>query len=634
MSQVTENDDPKPKPSAKSLTDLPPELLDHITSYLPTAQSLSNLSLTSRDLNTFVEKDAWHTFARARFHSLHPNNTIYPGKDVARTLTTLSRAWDRRAFVSRYIEPFGDIRTFPGNQKVERWYRPRGQTIGFTPHLDCYEEIGSSWAERREILAFSAGSSVCVRETRQGGAHGGDRTRWMTYRPFSAREGKDDVTTFHLMRPHEGLSQDEVQFVTGTPNGDLQLTSISSRCSGEDVPKTYFTTQGMGVRSSSLLQGPSHPHLLAASLDDTRLCLYPVDSTKSKIEPINQVELLRPTNGQRTFRAWSTNFLSATHLAVGVGPSEEPIHIYTLSPTGLSAIPLRKFALQNHLDKLEGGTTLSNSAKKNSSSVYSIIPLPPSVSAAAGHTTNIFLSGAYDGIIRLHDLRSSRDVEAAYVDPTDDSAIYSLLPRGREKLIAGTSRHAMMKVFDLRLGAKAYSYLDACNPDSDDSPGEPAATRARQEHNWNLFLKPNSATYSGRGAGNNWARRSAESSVYSLTSPSPSNPHIFAGVENAVLEMAFTGIADGHQDATFFGAEQGDVKGWRDGEVAELAMYEQLEGLSLMAQMSVRAVRWGLELKEREMSRLQGRAAGTFEALPGLDERWRAGGSQGVARGM
>ena len=108
-----------------TLTDLPPELLDQIATYLPTARTVANLGRTSKALHTYVEKeaDAWKNFNPSRFPSLWPAQST-SHKDAARTLTTLSKAWDRRAFVARYIEPHGRIRAFPGDRSIDRWKRP------------------------------------------------------------------------------------------------------------------------------------------------------------------------------------------------------------------------------------------------------------------------------------------------------------------------------------------------------------------------------------------------------------------------------------------------------------------------------------------------------------------------------
>lgn len=597
-----------------TLTDLPPELLDHITHYLPTASSIANLDRTSKSLHAFVEKDAWKTFARTRFASLWPQQS--PSyRDTTRSLTTLSKAWDKRAFVARYTEPRGDITAFPGGKKVETWKRPRGQTIGFTPQLDVQEEIGSTWKDRSETLAFSAGAEVCIRHTERR-HEGTDSVKWTTYRPHSAVEGKDDVTALHLLRNSEDGQQ---RMLTGTANGDLQLLTLPSAGSaGEDVSKVYFATQGMPVRSSSLLQEQNEPMLLATNLGDTNLSLYNVDPEQAKICPSSQVNIQPPLradgNPASGHRIWSTDFLSPSKLAVGVGPSDEPIHVYTIEESGLFPKALRKFSLQNDLEKLEGQISLSGFAKKSTSSVYTVVPLPSSV--GSGGDGNVFLSGAYDGIIRLHDLRSDREVEQVYVDAADDSPIYSLLPRGREKLVVGTSRHNLMKIFDMRLGAKCYSFMDA----------NPSITGSSEvidlEKDFNIFLRPNNTSFTVRGS-NNWSQgrnRHTESSIYSLASPSSHSPYIYAGVENAIMSLAFTEILDPHPDPVLFEPWSSHVDSrpeystrmFNAKDVLGLAMYDQGASMKLCIQRSPWET-WRACAQRRRDRKEQGR----------LDERWK-----------
>lgn len=602
-----------------TLTDLPLELLDHITAHLPTARSVANLGRTDKKLQAFAEKEegAWKSFNASRFPSLHPAQAA-SHRDVARTLTTLSKAWDRRAFVARYIEPHGDIRAFPGNQRIERWKRPRGQTIGFTPQLDCFEEVGSSWRNRKETLAFSAGAEICVREkqTRQPGV---EDTRWMVYRPADAAEGKDDVTSVHLIRPGENTesNEDSPRLITGTANGNLQLISLPTE-DGADVLHAQFTTEGQPVRSSSILQRSGQETLLAANLGDDCVALYQLDAADTRIAPTNTINIPRPSGSHKDYRTWSTSFLSTDNLSIGLGPSDEPIHIYALTPSGIDKVPLRKYSLLNDAETRDDEVRPGGIAKKIQSSVYPIVPLPPYSSSAAGNEGQIFLSGSQDGVIRLHDLRSNTDVEQTYIDPTDDSGIYSLLPHGQETLVAGTSRHSLLKVFDLRLGAKAYSYLD-----NDSNASTNASHSQNPSKDWNLFLKPHSATYPGRGGGNNWARRSAESSIYSLASPSPCSPYVYAGVENAVLELAFTSILDPHPDPTFFSSRPNrrrsneTLQGFQSKEVLNLAMYDQTaDMMKLKTQRSL----W-------ETFQVRNEAGRTWTDdkrwLEGLDERWK-----------
>ncbi|KAM3416938.1 hypothetical protein BST61_g8525 [Cercospora zeina] len=572
-----------------SLGDLPPELWDHITNYLPSARSIATLGRSCKSLHAFVEKDAWKSFAKNRFPTLCPQEISSP-KDVARTLTSLSRAWDRRAFVATHVEPRLDITTFPGSKKAEKWRRPRGQTIGFTPQVDSYEDIQSTWRDRTEVFAFSAGAEVCIRHVTRG--VGPDDVHWTTYRPLSAREGRDDITAMHLLRPDASIGDERQHVITGTANGDLQLLGIPTDDPyDQDVRTTYFATQGMPVRSSSLLQEQFLPTLLAANLGDSRIALYSVDPEQSKICSSSQFDLkpvLRTDgNPSPNHRTWSTNFLSRKSLAVGAGPSEEPLHIYPISETGLDRDGVKKISLQNDLDALDGNILLQGFPKKSMSNVYTTVPLP----AGTGSSGN----------------------EQAYIDPADDSAIYAILPRGQERLLAGTSRHNLLKVFDMRLGAKCYSYVDAQNQSTSNSTED---TGARDDYN--MFLRASNSAFMARSS--SWNRsRVLESSVYSLTSPSMHSPHVFAGVENAIMSLAITETLDQHPDSTFFQpyiSEQGGEEHARNEsdakEMFNLAMYGQDANMKLYVQRS---------LGETHRTKAQG--SSDWAQRRRLDERWR-----------
>ncbi|GAB7365941.1 hypothetical protein MBLNU230_g7269t1 [Neophaeotheca triangularis] len=649
-------------PPPTSLTDLPPELLDQITTYLPGASSIAHLASTSKALHSYVEKDAWNTFNRSRFPSLIPAPSQIPGYGtsggaaLARTLTTLSRNLDRRGLVARGVEPGGGgavsggdggggvVRAFPGRGRLERWKRPKGQTVGFVPVLSCYQEDGVGG---KEVLGFSAGAGFCVRVREEEGVgrgqgqsvKAGPGTRWMSYRPYSAVEGRDDITALHLLRePARMPSQDmdpEGEFVVmGTANGDLQLIHLPSGEHGAGDVETFFTTQGRPIRSSSLLQPEYENPTLAAALGDSKVALYSVDSNQSKVAPMSEVEALpathSATNGasngtaSKSTRVWSTTFLSPQRLAVGVGPSQEPLQIHDITPTGISPKPVRRFSFTdrpNALDDRSDEIAPNGILRRPTSSVYPTAPLPPSNSASS--SDSVFLSGGYDGIVRLHDLRSPSNHEQKYSDPVDDAPIYSLLTRGRETLIAGSSRHSILKLFDLRLGAKSYSYLDATARHDN----------AREVPDWNLFLKPHSASYPGRGGGNNWARRSAESSVYSLASPSPCSPHLYAGLENAVVELAFTGVCDAHPDPAVRRGMHPAPKASKaaDAGILDLAGYVQGVEMKLLTQRSVRETRDGWERGRVVDSLIQNGGVtgkGILDGGDGLgdvDERWRVG---------
>jgi hypothetical protein len=599
-----------------TLVDLPTELLNHVVSHCAVT-SVGHLSRTSRSLHEFVEKEGWRTFTQTHF--ANSNTSIY-WRDAARSLTTLSRNWQRRAFLATYLEPSSDATALPSGQAIKKWRRPAGQTMGFQPAVDSYEHfIGNRWTDRRQVVAWSAGAEVCVRvkvrdasteeayrtaspqDKRDKFENNGTRVKWWTYKPLSSVEGRDDITSVRILKSDDQPSRNSIdsseQIIIGTANGDLQLVELPP-ASDSGVIKTYYVTNGVSVRSTSLSTDVGttldQPQYLAANLSDSRIALYQVDPTQSKVAPVSEINAI--PQSRKGCRIWSTKFLDSKHLAVGLGPSVEPINIFDIRPEGIVEEPIRKIGLTGSADELEPG---------KASSIY---PIEPLVNSNGGRDGNLFLSGGYDGIVRMHDMRSPSPFTAVYRDPTDDAAIYSLLSRGRDRVVAGASRHGLLKMFDLRMsGGSIYDYAGASDP-NDSSIGD-----------WNIFINPRDRYVNSTWRGpNSWMRRSAEGSVYNLSSPSPTSPFIFAGVENAVVEFNFSSVLDKHPDPIFLGSSA-KVKGRRDKtpsylqhkrDILNLAMYSQgtdgsREGMKLRTQRSVE------ETLEQDISPV------------GLDERWK-----------
>lgn len=201
----------------------------------------------------------------------------------------------------------------------------------------------------------------------------------------------------------------------------------------------------------------------------------------------------------------------------------------------------------------------------------------------------------------LHDLRSSNSVSAVFKDPVDTySAIYSLLPFGRERFVAGGALHSLIKIFDLRMpGGKMYY---AANLEAS-SEREEASHESR---GWNVFM----------GRGGSATRAKSNSPVYSLSRPSPVSPSFFAGLENGVIQVDLVSIMDRYPDPIYRhyvpiksdlkGAQQRQQKWDPWGTVLALSMYEQDTGpLQLREQLKV------------------GLVESRGGQLKGWDERWR-----------
>jgi WD40 repeat protein len=479
------------------LSDLPFEILTEIAVHLPTASCLRSLSLTCQRLHEFVEKEGFRTFVQTRFPSIE---TPPRWNEAAQALTSTSKAWDRRALVARELLPYNRAKP-----KGRTWHRQSGQTMGYVPVIDSYEVFeGGKWSDTKETVVWGAGAEIVMRLRRpmtlqEKGQDAEDRftgkdvkeVEWKIFRDQSFQDGIDDITSIHILRPHQRSNHpDEERLIVGRARGQLDLLVLKPNTTKLTHVAAYFTGSKT-VRSADLSQ-QSHP-LLAACLSDLGLLLYEAHDSEDIVHPATGITV--STSGERA-RTWTTKFLSSDKLAIGLGPTADPLHVYQVTPSTISAEPIRKF-------KAEGEST---------SSVYAVAPLPAS-SRAGGSEGDLFLSGWYNSHIKLHDLRSPSAAVTIFADTVDSSPVYSLLPMGHERFLAGAGRDALLKVFDLRLpSGRQYSYQ------SIQSPTLPSTDS-------NFFVRAD-PTVPAR-----------HSPTYALNTPSATSSTIYLGLESTVVSL-------------------------------------------------------------------------------------------------
>jgi hypothetical protein len=126
----------------------------------------------------------------------------------------------------------------------------------------------------------------------------------------------------------------------------------------------------------------------------------------------------------------------------------------------------------------------------------------------------------------MHDLRAPNAYTSSFIDPIDGaSAIYSILPLARERLVVGGAHHRLLKVFDIRMpGGRVYTH--------------PAVSGLSNFRGVRKNITPGWATYLDARVGRHTCR---ESPVYSLAAAPASGGRLFAGVENRVWEFDFLG---------------------------------------------------------------------------------------------
>ena len=393
------------------LTELPSELLESIFAHVETAQALTRLSLTCKGLHAFVEQQGYRIFVQSRFPSisvpppaslcsndgeaaLHSARKFW--KDAVHGLTTLSRNFDRRAFIAQAIR-------VPEANHNDRFrgsahgHRRHGTSIGFMPVIDSYEAwYGGDWASRKEVVAWGAGAKLVVRSRIIGPRPQEDicgdlsnqepQHHWQIYAKPGIHEGRDDITTLNLL-PHNLGSVEEL--VLGRASGTLELIRLNTK--SEDQTLTTYDTGGMPVRYTAVEH--CRKSVAAACLGDQTVAIYRLLREGHQLEYCARTSIKQAHENART---WSTKFLREGRLAVGLGRSKQPLHLYDLgqdSPKLERAIHL---GLDGEIDfprlDVTGPDPLGTS-------IYSIAPLCPS-STSSGAQGDVFLSGAYDALVR------------------------------------------------------------------------------------------------------------------------------------------------------------------------------------------------------------------------------------------
>lgn len=507
---------------------LPPEIIGQILSELPSVASIINVACTSRKLYNVVSANDYGIFKEFVQRAFPSIRTPPLWRDMARVLTSRSRAWDRRAFVARECCPPKDVENGPN-------WLSLSNKFGFVPVIDSYEDYaGTAISQKREVLAFGAAGRLRLRTTQSG------RVEWRSLRTEHDHLPQFDIIDVKLLRPHQRNNLDDEIVIIRRANHEVTLVKSSS---GEqdftEIAKFEHRIPALSCVDVSDSQDP-----LLAMGSAQAMQLFPVFDTTmnstSEMRPLAQV--LDVKHKMRCMK-----FLNETTIAAGFqfaeGLGRAPVLIYDVSPTGLAQKPL--VATQSLSSSGSSGRHAAN-----------VVTKLDNTSTLSGRPGQVFLSGWTDGVARLHDLRTPEQSVSEYIDDVDDGQIMSILPFGHERFFAGSHQNACLKVFDLRMsGAKMYSYLNAPTPRAQRAvhdnhapvPSKPKALLG-VSRDINIFL----ALTVNRG-GSLWQplpRRNLarlpryRGSIYSLASPSPSSPTVYAGIENHVIQLDFISTDD------------------------------------------------------------------------------------------
>ena len=382
-----------------TLATLPAEILGQIIAHIDTARALSHLAFTCSRIHTFVEKNGFRIFAQTRFRYVQcpVNHSATFWKDASHGMTTLTRNWERRAFIARKISSsLDDIRNDGRRRPPQN--RNRGQTMGFIPVIDSYEEwYGGDWASRTEVVAWGGGAEVVIRIKTMGdrsrydlecGAEKSSRTfdvhqheyEWIKYREEGALEGRDDITSVNLLlKANPGP---RTRIIIGRANGGLRSIGFSKAASSVQELTTY-ETKGRPLRSATV-SGDKNS-LLAACLSDSSIALYDISSEAALVFPLAETSVI---SSGKSIRTWTSHFLSKRRLAVGCGSCKDPLLIYDV---GNGELTKHATNIRDCTETMAGDLC--------GTSVYSVASIPASA-FAGGAEGDVFLSGSHDGLVR------------------------------------------------------------------------------------------------------------------------------------------------------------------------------------------------------------------------------------------
>lgn len=278
--------------------------------------------------------------------------------------------------------------------------------MGFQPAIDSYDQwTGSNWSSRRQVVTWAAGPNLILglklmgEEAKFASKHAstGQQTNisidqhhhvhmWAAFQDTQFEAGQDDIRSVNLLRPTQKLEDNSEYVVAGRASGALSLV-VFSASDARTWSKTDFDTKARSVRDATINE-EANP-LLAACLSARDLALYSVHSDEKKVSACDEITVVPSTEQGKI---WSCRFLRHNRLALGLGPSKTPIHVYDIEPAGFSDRPLRKFTMDrdDHAG-VDAGCKIT--------SIYPIVPIT-AATTAGGAEGDIFLSGGYDGIVR------------------------------------------------------------------------------------------------------------------------------------------------------------------------------------------------------------------------------------------
>jgi len=438
------------------------EICLKVIEHLHTAKDLAHLSETCTRFRDLIVIDGWRVFVQVNFPSLIKElphgieNTAAEWKDLADSLTSQSRAWDKRAIATTSLtadprQIFQNVNASRSDLHFEddsykkslisspqQWDKsskrlssfriseaisvdqpweahppsfPRRQSTPFHPTIDTRLEFSGKLTSKKQTVAWSTGPEVFVQVRRSGlflpepedDRYACDpylddysnRLNLFTIQHSEFRAGVDDVTSINILDPCTDVREP-------LPN-TLTVDFIAGRASGHLHRYSVSNAEPVRVvvntfRSFETQGSPSRRSVRSTDVNgktEASLLVACSDKVISLYKTDAETHDVRPT---AEFEI-ELDLPQAQAWTIKFSSHEN-----LLLGLGQSPWPLHSYQASPTglvlIEKLGDQGDISNVLALASRSVYAIEPLSGASRAGGSSNEDVFLSGCYDGVCR------------------------------------------------------------------------------------------------------------------------------------------------------------------------------------------------------------------------------------------
>ncbi|KZO99411.1 hypothetical protein CALVIDRAFT_596010 [Calocera viscosa TUFC12733] len=266
--------------------------------------------------------------------------------------------------------------------------------------------------------------------------------------PAATSGRREQLSAPSLHRIHPRDNRRDISAICFLPDGEQHRSLLVARADGV-VQRFQLSPDGRSLQPTARFDHPASEVLSLSVVEDTAV-------TAARSGVISVIPVRSPWTKPSTMtvhgKAWTVHLgPDRKRLAVGT-VGLHPLNVYHVTPSG---------PVSTHPTILGGAP--------RASAVYGICHASEG-SIWGSASSEVLISGWYDGVTRIHDLRQKGRMPCLKLqDVWDDSPVYCVAAGGGGSchVASGSSRHGTVRLWDVRQPAAGWS---AFSPGKDASP--------------------------------------------------------------------------------------------------------------------------------------------------------------------